>query len=295
MSATGHAGAASPAVEPAPARAAAAALPGQCEPAPRWVAIALALFGVALFAARLAEPPAFSGNEWRLSAYALDALENGRWFSQTDTLGEASAKPPLLTWLVALAALPTGRVGSFALYWPSALATVGSACVLLRVGWARFGWRAGLLAGLTFLASIAALDQMRTTRYDPLLAFAVLLGAVAAERAWSLGRGWTWFWVAGTAGTLAKGPLALVLSAGGLLVRLWWDRSPAPRLRGTHWLGLSVFVAVVGGWFLAAYLQAGPAMIHKMLYRELLGHAIGTEGAMRSRGVRGLYLQRWGF
>ena len=282
-----------PHVEPAPATSVAAARPGHGEHAPRWraVAIGVAIFGVALFAVRLADRPAFSGNEWRLSAYALDALENGRWFSQTDTLGQPSGKPPLLTWLVALAALPTGRVGSFALYWPSALATVATACVLLRVGWTRFGWRAGLLAGVTYLASFAALDQMRTARYDPILGLAVLLAAVAAERAWALGRGWTWFWIAGAVGTLVKGPLAVVLAAGGLLARLWRDRSPVPPLRGTHWLGLAVFVAVVGGWFLAAYLEAGPAMIHKMVFRELLGHAIGTEGPTRGWRLRGVFRQ----
>jgi 4-amino-4-deoxy-L-arabinose transferase-like glycosyltransferase len=278
----------------APTIAAAAAHVWKDEPRPRWqmVAIGLALVGLALFAVRLAEPPAFSGNEWRLSAYALDALENGRWFSQTDTLGEPAAKPPLMTWLVALAALPTSRVGVFALYWPSAAATAATACVLLRVGWTRFGWRAGLLTGLSYLVSNAAFDQMRTARYDAILALAVTLGAVAAERAWSTGRSWTWFWGAAAVGTLVKGPVAVALSASGLLTARWRDRSAAPiPPRGRHWPGLAIYLAIVGGWFVAAYLQGGPAMIDKLLYRELLGHAIGTEPSTKGWHPGGVYAQ----
>jgi 4-amino-4-deoxy-L-arabinose transferase-like glycosyltransferase len=243
------------------------------------VAVGLAVFAIGLFALRLAAPMRFSGNEWRVSAYALDIVHNGRWFSQTDTLGEIASKPPLLMWLTALAALPTGHVGVLALYWPTALATILIAWALLATGRDRFGWRAGFLAAASYLASGVAFDQMRTARYDGVLALLAMLGALAAWRAWRTGRGWTWFWGAGALGTLAKGPLAVILSATGLLAGLWqWRRGGGPAIRGSHRAGLVLYVAVVGGWLALAYWQAGPSLIDKLFERELVAHALGGVG-----------------
>ena len=262
-------------------------------PRMRTIALWLGLFALALFAIRLSASPAFSDNEWRLSAYALDAVQNGRWLSQTDTLGEVAAKPPLLTWLVALTVLPTGQVSQVAIYWPSAFATIVTAWVLLHVGRSHFGWRAGLLGSVSYLASNVAFDQMRTARYDAILSLAVILGAVAAWRAWQTGQGWTWFWTVAALGTLVKGPLAALLPAAGLLARLWKEPSGIfPPVRGTHRAGLAIYLAMVGGWFIGACLQGGPPVIEKMLHRELMGHAIGTP-AEQWRGFRAAYEQPW--
>lgn len=248
-----------------------------CATSRAWaIALGLALFGLALFALRLTAPARFSANEWRMSAYALDIVDNSRWFSQTDTLGEVASKPPLLMWLTALPALPTGRVGLLALYWPTALATILIAWALLATGRARFGWRAGFLAAASYLASGVGVDQMRTARYDGVFALLAMLGALAAWRAWRTGRGWTWFWGAGALGTLVKGPLAVILAATGLLAALWERRSGgSPPIRGSHRAGLVLFVAVAGGWLALAYWQAGPSLIDKLFEQELLAHAVG--------------------
>jgi hypothetical protein len=49
-------------------------------------------------------------NEWRLSAYVLDVIQNGTVFSQTDTAGRIAFKPPLLIWLCTLCTLPSGEI-----------------------------------------------------------------------------------------------------------------------------------------------------------------------------------------
>lgn len=261
---------------PAP-RLAGLAEPIESAPARPWMlGLGLVAFGAVLFAFRLAAPPSFSTNEWRLSAYALDALDNGRWLVQTDTLGELASKPPLLTWLAALAALPSGRVGPLALYWPSAAATALTACVLLHAGRAGAGWRAGFLAAATYLGSYGAFDQMRSARYDGLLTLPVALAAVFAWRAWRTGRGWTWFWLVAAAGTLVKGPLALVLSGTGLLAALW-ERRPvgSAATRGAHRLGVALYVLIAGGWLVLAWAQAGAPIVDKLFRRELVAHAVG--------------------
>ena len=254
--------------------------------------LGLGLFGLLLFTVRLSLPPRFGGNEWRLSAYVLDVVDNGRWFSQTDTLGEPASKPPLLMWLSALASLPSGRVGPLALYAPTAAATIAIAWLLLAVGRARFGWRAGFLAAATYLLSYVAVDQMHTTRYDGALAFLVALGALAAWRGWRTGAGWTWFWTASALGTLTKGPLAVVLSAAGLLAGLW-ERGPSRSLRGPHRLGLALYVAITGAWLGLAYLDAGSSLVEKMFGAELVGHAIGGVGHVPALQLSQAYKPAW--
>jgi 4-amino-4-deoxy-L-arabinose transferase-like glycosyltransferase len=237
----------------------------------------VAIVGVCTFIIALTGYPNLMDNERRVGGYVLDAVQNGNWLIQRDTMGEVASKPPLLTWIAALVTLGFGEINRFALYLPSGLAAIGVAFALLAVGKRYFGWQTGLLGALMYLLSYAGDRQMMTARYDGLLAFPVTLAAVAAFRAWSLGKGWTWFWLAGALGTLAKGPIALVLGAGGLLAHFWERRTGhESRVRGSHWLGVLVFFVICGGWFLAAYADMGQPLIDKMLGRELASHATGA-------------------
>jgi 4-amino-4-deoxy-L-arabinose transferase-like glycosyltransferase len=216
-------------------------------------------------------------NERRLGAYVLDAVQNGHWLIQKEISGELASKPPMLTWLAALSTLAIGELTRFAIYLPSALATIAVALLLLTEGRRHFGWAAGFLSALAYLLSSAGDRQMMTARYDGLLALPVTLAAVAAFRAWQTGRGWTWFWLAGAFGTLVKGPLALILGAAGLLAHRWERRTGhETHLRGGHTWGVLLFLAICGGWFLLAYAEAGPAVVAKMFGRELAAHATGA-------------------
>ena len=86
----------------------------------------LAVIGCVLFAIRLTGAPNLLDNEFRLGACVLDALQHGNWLCPHDVLGNTD-KPPLLTWLSALASWPGGRVTRFTLYLPTAVATVAIA------------------------------------------------------------------------------------------------------------------------------------------------------------------------
>ena len=234
---------------------------------------------MAMFAIAVSGYPDLTDNERRVGGYVLDAVQNGDWIVQTDVTGAVASKPPLLTWMASLVTLGFGEVNRFALYLPSALATIGVAMVLLAAGTRQFGWRPGFFSAVMYLLSAAGARQMVTVRYDGLLALPVTLAALAAYRAWSLGRGWTWFWLAGTFGTLAKGPIALVLGAGGLLAHFWERRTGhETRLSGSHWLGVLLFLGMCGGWFLLAYLDMGSPVVQKLLGSELAAHATGTGG-----------------
>jgi len=239
---------------------------------------AIGLIAAGLFALRLTVPIDILAYAQDMPAmYVLDAVVNGHWFCQRDALGSITSKPPLYTWLAGLASLPSGHVTSFSLALPSGLATLGTAWVILAAGRKWWSRRAGLWAALIYLLSPMAGKQLALVRTDSLFTFTVALAAVAAFAAWERGRGWTWFWLAAAAATLTKGPLGVLLGALGLCAALWERRSGQPAaLRGQHFGGVALYGVLTLGWLALALVTEGRAVVDKMIFRELIGHATGS-------------------
>lgn len=246
---------------------------------PSWSIAFLIFLASALFAILFTAPPDVGqNNERRMVAYVSDAIENGNWMCQHDETGGIASKPPMFCWLSASATALVGHINRLTLYWPTALATLASGIILFCFGKKYLSGRAGFLAAWAYLLSHVALNQMATCRYDGLFAFFVTLAALAAFRAWTTGAGWTWFWVASAGATLTKGPLGLVLAAAGLLAAIWERKSPERKpMKGSHLLGVLIFLLITGGWFALAYWQVGRALIEKMIYQELFTHVVGKE------------------
>lgn len=258
-------------------------LEAEREPSYRLILWLVIAFCAAVFMITLTGLPQFMDNEWRLSAYVLDVLQNGRVFCPTDANGDVVSKPPMLAWLAALGAIVTGSVNAFALYWPTAAATMATAVLLFVYGRKYFGWRAGLFAAMAYAMSYVGLSQMSMPRYDGLLTLPVTAAAFAAFSAWQRGRGWTWFWLFAALGTLVKGPIAVALPAFGLLANFWERRANEGAARvgsGSQLPGIVLFFVITGGWFALAYAEMGQPLIDKMLGRELVRHAVeGSKGA----------------
>jgi len=251
----------------------------------RMAAVFISAVVLVLFIIRMTGYPLLGRHDARVSSYVLDAVQNGNWIVQKEYGGEIAAKPPLLTWCAAVPTLLTGRISRVAIHLPAAAALCAAALVLLVAGRNRYGWRAGFLAAFAYVVSPAGYSQLSTARYDGLLALMVILSALAAFRAWSNGSGWTWFWLAAAAGTMVKGPLAVLLGAAGLLAYFWeWRTGSRAPLRGNHFLGVLLFLLIGGGWFLLAYAQLGQPLIHKVIGRELIGEAIGIDEGAASWG-----------
>jgi 4-amino-4-deoxy-L-arabinose transferase-like glycosyltransferase len=240
-----------------------------------WLDLALlSCVGVALFAIRLSGAQNLLDNEYRVGACVLDVLQHGNWICPHDVLGNTD-KPPMLSWLTALASWPFGRVTTFTLYLPTALATLVTSWIIALAGGRRFGRRAGLFGGLAFLVSHFAAAQMATARWDGLFALTVTIAALAAFRSWTLGGGWTLFWLAAAISTLTKGPLGVVLAGFGL-VAVAWERLEGHRkpLAGSHLTGIGLFLLVTVGWFLLAYRRVGSHLVHNMFVDEFVGHMV---------------------
>ena len=259
-------------------------------------AILLAVLGICLFLLRLLAPPdLLDQDQERPAAYVLDVVKNGHWICQRDLFGDITSKPPVWTWVSALATLAVGRIGVLSLYLPGALAGLGCAWLVLGIGRKYFGVRAAFIGAIGSMLTTAGLKEFGLARTDGVFTFTVALTAFLAFRAWTRGRGWIWFWLGSAAATLTKGPLGPILAAGGLLAVFWERRSEGnqaereqvltsktaavPRNQLAElFLGFGVFLLITGGWFLLAYWQLGSAVSAKLLGRELTAHAVGGNG-----------------
>jgi 4-amino-4-deoxy-L-arabinose transferase-like glycosyltransferase len=236
----------------------------------------LALVAISLFATRLFLPSVLDDRGFYLHGdWVLDAVQNGHWIVQRNHAGDVVSKPPLYIWLAGLAAMSAGRISLLTMLLPGAVATMAIAAMIWRFGDEAFGKRAGLLGAFAYLVSYVGASQIALARPDGVFAFTVVAAALAAFRAWTSGRGWTWFWLAAAVAILAKGPLGLLLAAAGLLAAGWerWNGHAAP-VAGSHRLGIVLFLLITGGWFGWAYLELGRAFIDRIIFRELLRHAI---------------------
>lgn len=241
-----------------------------------------------VFIARLAAPSDITTRDQeRVAAYILDIVENDHWLAQEDTEGNFASKPPLFNWLGALGVLGHGAPDRIAMSLPSWLGTFGIALLILAVGARRFGPIAGLWAGILYFASMLGFRQVLLLRTDALFQAFVFLGLILGHEALERRRSFVWFWLAGAASTMTKGPLGILLALPIHPVLFPRDRT---QLRygpsSAHLLGAAIMLAIVGGWFLLANHATDGRAFAKLISDELVGHALGTKDDFGAPGAR---------
>jgi len=241
-------------------------------PAGAWQTVVL--IWLCLAALRLSAPSTLlDWDQENPVSYVQDAVHSGNWILQRDTSGSVTSKPPLYTWIAALISAPFGRVTEWSMYLPTALATLGTALLLLWAGRLFRNESTGLIAACTYLLCSMTMKQMALARTDPLLMFLVTAAALLAYLAATGQRSWLGFWLVAAAATLTKGPVGAVLGLGGLLANVWC-RQPLARGWGKSMAGgIAIFVLICGGWFLLAWQVGQQDFINKMIRAELVGHA----------------------
>ena len=245
-----------------------------------WIALTGALCSL-LFLIRITGPSDLESYAQVLNVgYILDLMTQGHWLVQYDLERAIMSKPPLHTWMMAPFTALIG-LNRLALALPSLISVLALALLLLEIGRRRFGLLAGGLAALAVVLAPTTAKQIALVRTDPAFTLFVAATALAAFYAWERDvqwrRGWLWFWLLAAITTLIKGPLGVALAGGGLLA-YFWERRDNPQQKppsGPHLAGGLLFLALTLGWFGAAWLSEGQALIDKMLHAELIGHAIG--------------------
>src|SRR3954469_8295453 len=201
----------------------------------------------------------YDGVEGEIAAGGREMLESGQWFLPTNNGIPQLQTPPLVYWSVALSFKIFG-VTTTAARLPVALATVASIALTFLIGERLAGYWRGFAAGLIFLCSAGTFVLGRLVAPDNFVTLFVAAAIYCAirgyqrqksRRAWFAG-----FWIAAALATLTKGPGAVFLLCGTILLLSIFFREA--RLRFTallHWTSLLLFLAIALPWFVWANTQ----------------------------------------
>jgi len=221
-----------------------------------------AVLAAILYFPGLGHPALWEPDEGRYAEIAREMVVSGDYLTPRNNFELYFEKPPLVYWVEA-AAIKIFGINEFAVRLPAALFSIGQVVITAALAEMMLDTAAGFLAALTLALSPLFFSLARFATLDPALAFfltAALAAFYAAARDDSFAappaRKWLIISSAMLAlGTLAKGPVALLL--GGAIVFLWlaWERRLAEiRRMPLGWCAL-VYSAIVVPWFVLMELR----------------------------------------
>jgi 4-amino-4-deoxy-L-arabinose transferase-like glycosyltransferase len=239
--------------------------------------LALALAVVGLIACALAAPIVTRG-EAREALVVRDVLRHGHWIiAHRD--GTIASKPPLFHWLAASAASIAG-LHDAAIRLPSVLAAAGLLGLTVLLGRRMGGPAVGGLAAGVLATNPYFWTSAVEARVDMLFA-ALIAAALAAFFVWyreanAVAR--RALYAAVVAAVLTKGPAGAAIPALAIVLFLAW-RGQLAELRTLASLRLvGATLAVVAGWYVAAYGLAGDEFLRVQVLHENLQRWAGGTG-----------------
>lgn len=244
--------------------------------------VVLAALCGALYFPYLGSIPFFDKGEPREALAVQDIVQRGEWLVPLKRATDIPSKPPLFHWSAALVTRWTGSLTEATIRFPSALyATLG---VLLIYWLARkiFDAKTALLGAAILATTMVYQDQALSARVDMTLCFFVTLSLTLF---YSLYRGYLtnplWFYgfyiVVGI-GTLAKGPLGVVLPglvAGSFaLIERRWDLLK----KFSFHPGVVLTGVLATGWYVIAVTRGGEGFFDRQILQENLSRFVGGSG-----------------
>ena len=220
--------------------------------------------------------PVSAHGEAREGLVVHDVVDHGHWVLPRRN-GSLPSKPPLYHWIAAGLAHVVG-LSDVTLRLPSALAAWGMLAVTfalgVRAGGRTTGWlAAGALAGTApFWASAGQ------ARIDMLFS-ACLVVAFAALLVWTTGGSRIVrpaLYTATVLAVLAKGPAGAVLVVLVALAFVLVERRPGRLRELWSWPLALASIAVVVGWYVAAWLDGGSEFLAKQLLQENVHRFVGS-------------------
>ncbi len=240
-----------------------------------------ALIACLLYLPALGRPALWEPDEGRYAEIAREMARSGDYVTPRDDWVRYFEKPPLMYWAGALAINLLGA-NEFAVRLPAALFSIGQVAITCALAEEMFGVAAGLTAAASLALSPLFFGFGRFLTLDPALSFFIeaALGCfyMAARAAPGLdrspARGWLYIAAAMMAlGTLTKGPVALVISGGILLIYIIVEGRGRELIR-IPWLGSAlIYGAITAPWFVLV-AQRNPDFldfffVHEHLQRYL--------------------------
>jgi 4-amino-4-deoxy-L-arabinose transferase-like glycosyltransferase len=237
-----------------------------------------ALIAALLYLPGLGSPALWEPDEGRYAEIAREMVVSGEYITPRDDQVRYFEKPPLVYWAEAVAIRLFGA-DEFAVRLPAALFTIGQVAATCLIGEAMFGAAAGFAGAVVLALCPLVFAFARFATLDSALAFfltaavgAFYLAAECPDFSGGAGRAWMLIASAMLAlGTLAKGPVALVL--GGSVALIWILLEGRGReVRRMPLLScVAVYAVIVTPWFLLTAMRnpgfAGFFFVHEHLER----------------------------
>lgn len=241
----------------------------------------VALCGV-LYFPYLAVLPFFDKGEPREALAVQDIVQRGEWLVPLKRATDIPSKPPLMHWSAALVSEMTGSLSEATIRFPSAFYATLGVLLIYWLGRKIFDGRTALLGAAILATTLVYQDQALSARVDMTLCFFVTTGLVLF---YALYRGhlrhpqWYYvFYAIVGLGTLAKGPLSVVLIAlvaGSLaLVERRWD---VIRRFSFH-PGVALMLVLATGWYVIAVTRGGEGFFDRQILQENLQRFVGGSG-----------------
>jgi 4-amino-4-deoxy-L-arabinose transferase-like glycosyltransferase len=241
----------------------------------------LLLCGV-LYFPYLGSIPFFDKGEPREALAVQDIVLRGEWLVPLKRATDIPSKPPLFHWSAALVTQLADSFTEATIRFPSALYATLGVLLIYWLGRQIFDARIALLGSAILATMIIYQDQALSARVDMTLCFFVTLTLVLF---YSLYRGhlknplWFYaFYIVAGIGTLAKGPLGLLLpslvAVSFALIERRWDMI---RKFAFHPGVLLTFVLATG-WYVIAVTRGGEGFFDRQILQENLSRFVGGSG-----------------
>jgi 4-amino-4-deoxy-L-arabinose transferase-like glycosyltransferase len=216
-----------------------------------------ALLAAILYIPGLGRPALWEPDEGRYAEIAREMVVWGDYVTPRDDFELYFEKPPLVYWANA-ASIRIFGANEFAARLPSALFSIGQIVIAAALAEVILGAATGLFTALALSLSPLFFGFARFATLDPALAFfltAALAAFYLAAREDSFSQSSARRWLLTSAamlalGTLAKGPVALLL--GGAIALIWLAaerRLGQVALMPLAWCGL-IYATIVLPWFI---------------------------------------------
>jgi len=216
-----------------------------------------AVLAAIIYLPGLGRPALWEPDEGRYAEIAREMVVSGDYVTPRDDFELYFEKPPLVYWAEA-ASIKLFGANEFAVRLPAALFSIGQIVITGALAEIVFGAASGLFSALVLALSPLFFGFARFATLDPALAF-FLTAALAAfylaarEDSFSQSSSRRWMLISAAMlalGTLAKGPVALLL--GGAIALIWL--AVERRLRQIVemplvWCGL-IYAVIVLPWFI---------------------------------------------
>jgi 4-amino-4-deoxy-L-arabinose transferase-like glycosyltransferase len=219
--------------------------------------------------------PLIDRDEGRYAEVAREMVASGDWLVPRLFGVPYLEKPPLFHWLTAASCGSVGMNELGARLVSGVAAAVG---VLFTGLFAHrvFGAGAGVAAAIVLATSGLYFVLARVAVTDMLFSVLVAGALMAYFVAESERRSFLPFWLLAAAATLTKGPVAALLCGLPVLGHLAVLGDARTLRSGRFWLGLLLYLALVGSWFGSVEVRY-PGFLRFYVYKEHVLRAAGDE------------------